>query len=256
MIGPASSSGSTKCDGAAVDFDAGREARGRACRGRERPAAAEGWILMYPTAPWGRRTGALKSRMKPARQINLDAVNVEQGLHRTLEFVATGIDFSGRPRRRRRHGVLGEGRDPAASGRLERTRAISAGKLRRPRRCDQGPAMLEPRPEIRIAVRLRRTSKREPPANARVAAAADESGRCGPAPGAARAASRPRAPPRRDKGDHADPAVEGTQHFGLARARRPGEPAEDRAAAGRRKVERDAETSGSTRGRFRESRRR
>ena len=84
-------------------------------------------------------------------------------------------------------------------------------------------AMLEPRPEIRMATRRARRHRASAPHGLDVAGLARRPRRGGPDASPASATAPPRPPrprPRRDDDDHADAAIEGAQHL-APRRRRP-----------------------------------
>ncbi len=84
----------------------------------------------------------------------IDAVNIEEGLHRALEFVSPGInlviDGGGRNSR-----LFGEGKTWGGAV-LESTSTISAGKSGA-RAAAISADIFEPRPEMRMAVRRARS---------------------------------------------------------------------------------------------------
>src|SRR5579883_1297615 len=148
-MGPASVSGMTKCTVAPEIFTPARKAW--PCGSSPgKDGSSDGWMLSI--RPCQRCTNAaVNSRMKPARQISS-----------TPCASSTACSAVSKPARSLPNGLLSTTTvgapaalalsSPAASARLETTTAISAGKSAAAAALSSA-AMLEPRPEMRMATR-------------------------------------------------------------------------------------------------------
>ena len=203
-----------------------------------------------PTAP-PRDKGRAQDAHESGEADQFDAMNVEQRLHRGFELVAPGVNLM--IDRRRRDARLPGEREAAGVAAIGEHQPDFGGKVGA-RAAAISAAMLEPRPEIKIAVRRRERSQAQTvPAwrRARRSAATSfaEPNRAQPVVG-----ERPRRSIELLGGDeshHADPAIEGAQHFGLADRRRPRRAMPN--TAGGAKASRSSRTArcvGRTRGRL------
>ena len=138
---------------AAMDERRPRPAPADACRVPRKSGSSEGWMLIIRPGP------ALDERVgeNPHETCEADQVDVaarRAPLERRVEARAIGI---GRvvDGERLDPGLARRASSPPASGRLERTSAISPGKIRLRARPRSATGMFEPRPEIRMAMRRR-----------------------------------------------------------------------------------------------------
>ena len=228
-------------------------ASARSCVFKSREERQQGRVdIEDPVAP--RSTNAVdSSRMKPARQISSIPASrraaSSSASNSTLACRTLAVDRQSRSR----SSCRGRSPRPAASGRSETTRAISAGKFFASAAASSAARLL-PRPEISTAVfACAQPSKSSSPAEnrSRSSSARRDAGRSRkPSRHALRAPSARRASGATfDDEHHADPAIEGAQHLRLLRpARRAsGRPAAQRIAA--RSIS-AARCAGSTRGTF------
>src|SRR5258708_18819272 len=244
-IGPASVSGITKWTVAPEIFTPARNAW--PCGSRPgNDGSSEGWMLSI--LPYQRCTKpAVNSRMKPAKQISSTrccsnaACNAASTPARSLPNGLLSMTTAGMP-------AAPALSSPPASARLATTTATSAGKSSAAAAWISA-AMLDPRPEIRMAVRRFMPSPRQIEmavidhaifGGARDHFAEPHDGLAGRGENLGDVAGRIRL----DDGDHADTAVEGAQQFKFRHAALLGQPFEHRQHRQSREIDADAEMPG------------
>ena len=235
MIGPASISGTTKCTVAPCCFAPAASARAWVSRPLNAGSSA-GWMLSMPALPLPTNHG-VSSRMKPARQ----TISISCALRTSPAARArmprdpcrTAGDRRRRWRCRRRPRAASPSRRRARWRRRARSRPDNVGSFA----ASISATMLEPRPEIRMATRLRAMRRHRRCRACRCSSRAACPWRRRRPRRAARTVSPSRFEHRGDRvglarldhRDHADAAIEGAQHFRLGdvagRARATGTPA-------------------------------